>query len=440
MNDVFPLLDVSVAALTFVLGFVSARRHSHLAAARGLVHRLGEELEVTGGASRDRARELLLLARQGLQRDWVAIATVASAWAWVAGNAGVAVWGHSVGGPQIGSTSKAVGAVLISVVVASLGTWDILAVDRQLSLLEDRTTVGLLSKAAKAADRMRFHDVIAPTTLAASRNPASAWPFAYRARAYIELARTSRDGDHDSLRAAAHRDMRRVIDREPAQFAGLLDWFADGDQLDLDEATIDLLLPHLTTPASRIHASRRLRSHVDGVLRRQLVGPPGSTDQDHALRPAHGHTAAKALAQWETDDIAAAMVTLEALLDRRRRSGLEVDETVVVAGILQLVGREELTEQLLDGLLPLVPEFTNDHDAGDTPPTGPGVLIRIASVYGMQLREAEDGTGTFTRAAERWEAAALALDLDDAIMTLARAVFTVPGEVSRITPDDTPDE
>ncbi len=424
MNDVFPLLDVSVAALTFVLGFVSARHHSHLAAARGLVHRLGEELETTGGASRDRARQLLLLARQGLQRDWVAMATVASAWAWAAGNAGIALWGQAVGGPGGGSLQKAVGAVLISVVVASLGTWDIVAVDRQLRLLEDRTTVGLLSKAAAAAEQSRFHDVIAPATLAASRNPTLAWPFAYRARAWIELSGDSTGDERDSLYASARRDMLRVIDREPAQFAGLLDWFADGGELDLDEEIIDLLLPHLTTSESRIHASRRLRSHVDGVLRRQFLGRPGSDREREARRPVHHNTAAEALAHWRVGDVDAAMATVEVLLARRPELGL--GDTVVVAGLLQLVGREQLAADLLDGLLPLVGDGGDSQGARRDDRSV--LLLRIASVYGMQLREAEDGSGTFDRAADRWEAAAVALDLDDAVLTLARAVFLAPGD------------
>lgn len=438
MNDVFPLLDVSVAALTFVLGFMSARHHSHLSAARALVHRLGEELEVTGGASRDRARQLLLLARQGLQRDWVVMATVASAWAWAAGNAGVAAWGQSVGGPELGSVQKAVGAVVISVVVASLGTWDIIAVDRQLRLLEDRTIVGLLSQAAEAVDRGRFDEVIAPTTRAASRNPTLAWPFAYRARAYVELAGATTGEERRSLRAAARRDMRRVIEREPAQFAGLLDWFADGGELVLDEQTTDLLLRHLTTPERRIHAARRLRSHVDGVLRRQLIGRRGSTRKRDALRPAHGQTAATALAHWRDGDVAGALATVEDLLARRERSGLDLGETVVAAGILQLVGREQLTKDLLDDLLAPDADVPDLDIGAATNPGEDDVLIRIACVFGMQLREVEDGSGTFSNAADRWEAAAIELDLDDAILTLARHVFTDPTDPDRDAPGQSP--
>ncbi len=435
MNDVFPLLDVSVAALTFVLGFMSARHHSHLAAARALVHRLGEELEATGGGSRDRARELLLLARQGLQRDWVVRATIGSAWAWTAGNAGVALWARSAGTPDFGSGPMGVGAILISVMVASLGTWDIVAVDRQLQLLEDRTTVGLLSGAAKAAHDGRFGDVIAPTTLAASRNPTSAWPFAFRARAYVELARAATGEQQDSLRRAARRDMHRVIERGPALFAGLLDWFADDAELDLDEDVVDLLLTRLTTPQSRIHAARRLRAHVDGVLQRQFLGPEDDR-RGAAPRPADRRPATRALAYWRADEVAAALATVEDLLDRHHH-GLDVAETVVAARLLQLAGEDLRAQDLLDDLLPRVEDGDDRADDGTPPQRDAILLLRIACVYGMQLREAEDGSGAFSHAADRWEAAAVHLDLDKAILTLARHVFTAPRTLGPTTPDET---
>lgn len=414
MTDIFPVLEVSVAALTFVLGFVSARHHAYLSSARELVHRLGSELEADhGDASRDRARELLMLARKGLATDWVVVGTLVAAWVWVALNTWLAAWAVTTISLGDAAPQKAMGAILISLVVVGLGTWDGVAVNGQLGNLRERTTVGLLSSAAQAADRGHFHDVIPLATLAASRNPALAWPFAFRAQAYVGLAAESKGGGQAAdLRDAALRDMRRLIERRPSAFAGLLDWFGDSDQLDLDEGIVDLLLPHLTSVEGRLHAARRLRSHVDGSLRRAIIGRKG--DEDELPKP-HG-LAEQALVHWRYGRTNEGRRVAEQIYAERDRRTLRTVESVVAAGILQLVGREDQGRELLEPLLVQVAGPSPDEEK----------LLRIAAVFGMQLRMAEDGIGHFAAAARKWDAAAVALELDEAILTLARRVFVPP--------------
>lgn len=175
MTDVFPALELSVAALTFVLGFVSARHHSYLGSARDLVNRMGGELQSpTRHASRDRSRELLMLAQRGLATDYVVLSTVIVSWVWVGLTTWLAIWAASQDALGGGGQPKAATPVLIAMLVASLGTWDFIAVQQQLRMLRTRTTVGLLATAASAADQREFDDVIPVATLAAARPHRSA--------------------------------------------------------------------------------------------------------------------------------------------------------------------------------------------------------------------------------------------------------------------------
>lgn len=345
MTDVFPALEVSVAAITFVLGFVSARHHAHLAAARDLIQRLSDELEVPtgrGSAGRDRAEDLLLLAESGLSRDEVAQFTVWAAWVWVAAAVVLAVGatlGDQLGG---GGAVKAAVAIAIMMLVAGLGTWDFLGIDRHLGELRDRTTVGLLAAAASSIARKDYPAAIDAASLAATRNPRTAWPYAYRARAAVELAaRSVPDSEEcERLRMAAKSDVRRVIERDPSSYAGLFDWFVDAEVLDLDEELVDELIP-LLEGAAWFDAERRLRSLVDGAFRRRILGRRGSDLEEQIegrlSEPSTREPGTAAQLHWRRGEVAAA----RAIIDRLGYEEASPIDAISAASILHHLGRHE---------------------------------------------------------------------------------------------------
>lgn len=290
-----------MAAITIIQGFAAARDHAHLSAARELVERLGEALSRPSTdamtSDRERAEELIALADEGLQPDGMARRIVGLSWAWAAGTLAITI-GGGIGG-VLGEPLEVfiVGGVAttITVTVALLGFFDSRSVRVQLQQLRKRTSVGLLADAHRALRADEPEKAVVSATLAGTRNPRMAWPFLLRAQAYLALGR------HEE----ADADIERLLQRDPAQFAGMFDELARHEGLALTDRTVERFeAAHILAP---LDARRRLWSFLGGHARRRALAATGD-----------GSRIADAVHAWRRGDLARVELSLADPMGRKQ--------------------------------------------------------------------------------------------------------------------------
>jgi hypothetical protein len=304
VEDVFPAYELSVAALTFILGFVSARHHARLASARDLITRLGSELAqpTSHGTARDRADELVNLAEAGTAKDAVVSVTLVAA---VVVDLVLAVvlviglradWFGAAGSGAV----KGVLALALAMLVTGLGIWDAREIRLGLLALRDGTTVGLVAQASRSAADGDWHAVLQKATAAATRNPAAALPLAYRAQAWDRRPTASQGERAANLRRRDH-DLTGLVERDQGLAIGLLDRIVVGPEPELPEP-IARMLGRLAGQEPSVDLVRRRRSILAGAVRRSLLGAKGE-EPDMARGPAPHE---QALHAWRYGDFSGA--------------------------------------------------------------------------------------------------------------------------------------
>lgn len=281
--DVFPAYEVTVAVITFVLGFVSARHHAQLNSARQLVAEVGETVG-SGRSSRDVISDLLELARTGFQRDRVVDATIAAAVVVSVGLTILLVVGVDLGwlGESTTGVVKGVIAVLLLWLVTGLGAADASTVHRRIDALRSSTTVGLLCDAEAALASRAWQRAVSLATLAESRAPGTALAPLARARARVEAleARAGRSHDEEALQSI-NRDVERALDLDEGLVAGMLDWLVPAGTTDLPASILERFGRGVRTDALlRQQLRRRIASHSHGAVRRAVLGDR-STEGQH---------------------------------------------------------------------------------------------------------------------------------------------------------------
>lgn len=208
--DIYPSFEVAIAVITFVLGFVSARHHAQLSAARQLIASMDDGVAGTGGpSSRDQVTDLLELAKSGFQRDVIVDATVVAAAVVSSVITVLSLLGPARGWLDPTAAGNAMGGIAVGLawLVTLLGTADAVAVRRGLRTLQEKTTVGLLSQAETEIKDQKFDDAIALASLAVTRSPRSALAYLSRARARVEQAEF--EGPNGAMIPAASRPPAR---------------------------------------------------------------------------------------------------------------------------------------------------------------------------------------------------------------------------------------
>jgi tetratricopeptide (TPR) repeat protein len=258
--DITSSLEITVAALTIVQGFTAARDQAHVNAARDLVGRLGASLVGQGAASqRNQLEDLLVLARRGLRPDPVAHVVNALSWVWVLVTASLGVVGV-VGTTDAAVPATAAIALAVTVLVAVLGTVNARSVRASLAELRYRSDVGLLASASQALEDGQPQDAVNAATRALARNPQLTWAYLLRAQAHQVMG----------SEAAAAADLNKLVARDPAKAAGVLDELHDASSLNLSDELLRAYEAARTV--APIDADARMRSILNGHARRLVLG------------------------------------------------------------------------------------------------------------------------------------------------------------------------
>lgn len=271
----FPAYEVTVAVITFVLGFVSARHHAQLNSARQLVAEVGKTVG-SGRSSRDVISDLLELAHTGFRRDRIVDATIAAAVTVSIGLTILLVVGLDRGWLGEATTGEVKGliAVVLLWLVTGLGAADAATIHRGIDALRSSTTVGLLCDAEAALASGKWQQAVSLGTLAESRAPATALAPLARARARVEALEMRAEGFplEDTLQSI-DRDVERALQLDESLVAGMLDWLVPAGTTELPHSILERFGGESRTDAAlRQQLRRRIASHSHGAVRRAVLG------------------------------------------------------------------------------------------------------------------------------------------------------------------------